>query len=160
VIVVSDTSPIANLAAIGRLALLQSLYGRIVIPEAVYSEIIAGGEDAGATQLPALDWIETRKVAGEALVNLLRIELDAGEAETIALALESKADLLLLDERRGREAAARLGLTFIGLLGVLVEAKHRAVIPIVKPLLDELIVRAGFWVTRDLYSRVLSAVDE
>jgi predicted nucleic acid-binding protein len=94
------------------------------------------------------------------LVTALQAELDEGEAEAIALAIQLKAHLLLLDERRGRAVASRLGLRFIGLLGVLVEAKQKGYISRVKPLLDHLIAKAGFWVSHQLYARVLREVGE
>lgn len=110
--------------------------------------------------MQTLEWIETQKIANKMLVALLQIEVDAGEAEAIALAVELKADLLLLDERRGRTIASRLGLKFIGLLGVIIEAKHRGLVSTVKPILDSLIAKAGFWITGDLYARVLQAAGE
>ncbi len=78
----------------------------------------------------------------------------------IACAIDLNASLLLIDEQHGRTVAQRLGLRVIGLLGVLIEAKHRGLIPAVRPLLDALINRAGFWVTRDLYVQVLRAAAE
>jgi predicted nucleic acid-binding protein len=93
-------------------------------------------------------------------VTVLQMELDVGEAEAIALAKELAADLLLMDGRRGRDIAARLGLRVIGLLGVLIEAKHRGMIPAVKPILDDLKAKAGFWVSQQLYARVLQAAGE
>lgn len=86
--------------------------------------------------------------------------MDRGEAEAIILAVEKKADLLLLDERRGRTVAYQLGIKFIGLLGILIEAKHQQIISAVKPLLDELIAKAGFWVSTHLYNCVLKAAGE
>lgn len=160
-IVVCNTSPIINLAAIGQLIILQQLYERIIIPEAVYREIaVTGSGQAGATEVQTLEWIETRKLYNRALASVTEMELDGGEAEAIALAVELKADLLLMDEQKGRAVAARLGLKFIGLLGVLIEAKHNGLIHSVKPALDDLIAKAGFWITEDLYTRVLSVAGE
>jgi uncharacterized protein len=160
VIVVSNTSPITNLAAIGQLDLLRQLYEKVLIPQAVYDELTVGGSQPGATEVQTLEWIETRQVTDRALVTALQMELDDGEAEAIALARELAADLLLLDERRGRTVAARLNLRFVGLLGVLIEAKQKGGIPAVKPVLDNLIAKAGFWVSQQLYARVLQAVGE
>jgi uncharacterized protein len=66
---------------------------------------------------------------------------------------------LLIDERRGRKVASRLGLKFIGLLGMLVEAKRKGFI-VVKPILDDMIAKAGFWVDSQLYARVLQEAGE
>jgi len=161
VIVVSNTSPITNLAAVEQLDLLRQLYGTVLIPQAVYGELIAGGGgQPGAREVQTLEWIETRAVTDHALVTALQIELDNGEAEAIALTKELAADLLLLDERRGRAVAARLDLRFVGLLGVLIEAKQKGTIPAVKPVLDDLMAKAGFWISQRLYVRVLQAAGE
>ena len=87
-------------------------------------------------------------------------ELDIGEAEAIALAVEVKADLLLLDERLGHKIASRLGLSVIGLLGVLLNAKRRGFLAGVRPVLDAVIAVAGFWDSGRLYSRVLDEAGE
>lgn len=160
-IVVSNTSPIVNLAAIGQLDLLRLLYGKVAIPQAVYNEIVVTGTgQPGATEVETFDWIETKQATNQAAVASLKLELDEGEAEAIALALELKADLLLLDERKGRMTASRLGLKFIGLLGVLMEAKHKGLILAIRPIMDDLIGKAGFWISQKLYDHVLQAAGE
>ncbi|MFS0513279.1 DUF3368 domain-containing protein [Nostoc sp. UIC 10607] len=160
-IIVSDTSPINNLAAINHLHLLQQLYGTVLIPEAVYRELTDPNFPvAGATEVQTFIWIETRPVQDRTLVEALSNELDIGEAEAIALAVEMKADQVLIDERRGRMVAASLNLSYTGILGILVEAKSQRLISAVKPLLDALINQAGFWVAEPLYKRVLQLVDE
>jgi hypothetical protein len=160
-IVVSDTSPLINLAAVGQLDLLRQLYQHVIIPQAIYDEIVvAGAGQPGAVEVKGASWIETRRLRDQALVNILLLELDRGEAEALALAAELKADLLLIDESKGRAIAARLGFVHIGLLGILVQAKQRGIIDAVKPLLDDLIAKAGFWIGAELYQRVLQAVSE
>ncbi len=160
-IVVSNTSPLVNLAIVGQLDLLGQLYGKIVIPQAVYHEIvIRGAGQPGAVEIKTFDWIETCPVTDQMLVTSLALELDIGEAEAIALAASLKADLLLLDERKGRLVASRLGLAYVGLLGVLVEAKHRGLVVELKPIIDDLITKAGFWISLQLYERILQAVGE
>jgi predicted nucleic acid-binding protein len=161
VIVVSDTSPTLNLAIIGHLDLLHQLYADIVIPSAVYQEtVVAGAGMPGATEVQTEPWFHQQPVADTALVALLRGDLDEGEAEAVALAHEIKADLLLIDEQAGRRHAARLGLKFIGLLGVLLAAKDVGLLPAVKGPLEDLIAKAGFWVRPPLYAAVLKAAGE
>ncbi len=160
-IVVCDASPIINLAVVGRLVLLKQLYSRVFIPQAVYSEIVeVDAEQANIEEIKKLKWIETKTVKNNTLISELQIELDKGEAEAIALAIELKADILLLDERLGRKVASRFGLNYIGLLGILIEAKRKGFIPLVKPILDELVAKAGFWVSNELYSSILKSAGE
>jgi len=154
--VVSNASPLINLARIGKLGLLRQLYGELVIPEAVRHEVIVEGVgQPGAREVEVAAWFETRAVTNRHLVRALQQELDAGEAEAIALALEMGAELLLMDERVGRESARHLGVRYTGLIGVLVEAKHKGLISAVKPHLDTLRDAAGFRVSNALYMRVL-----
>ncbi len=160
-IIVSDTSPINNLAAINHLHLLNQLYGTVFIPEAVYRELTDPNFPvAGATEVQTFDWIQTRAVSDRTLVEVLNNELDIGEAEAIALAVEIQADQVLIDERRGRLVASRLSLRHMGILGILVEAKSQGLIGGVKPLLDALLNEAGFWVAEPLYNSVLQLVNE
>jgi hypothetical protein len=158
-IVVSDTSPILSLALIGRLELLHDLYGPIMIPEAVRSEIIAT-DQSGAQEVGHADWIVTGSVEPDVVLKLLLREVDRGEAEAIRLALQSNADVLLVDERKARQLAAYLELGVAGLLDVLQEAKQRQLITSVKPLLDELIARARFRLSHKLYQRTLFTAGE
>ena len=160
-IVVSDSSAIINLAAVGELDLLQQLYREVLVPQAVYDEIVvAGAGMAGSREAAGLSWIDTRQVTNRSLVEALLSELHLGESEAIALASEVGSDLLLIDERRGRAVAARLGLQRIGLLGVLIDAKQRGVLREVRPVLDDLRNTAGFWITDALYTRVLESAGE
>jgi predicted nucleic acid-binding protein len=161
VIVVSDALPLISLAATGYLEILKQLYEQVTIPAAVYQEITGSAPGLpGASEVRTLEWIITQPVQNHIVVRALRGELDAGEAEAIALAVELQAELLLIDERRARVVATRLGLNVVGVLGVLVEAKHKSLVPRLKPLLDDLITRAGFRVSPQLYERVLQAVGE
>ncbi len=107
------------------------------------------------------DWLQTLTVRDRTLVEALSNELDIGEAEAIALAVEIQADQVLIDERRGRLVATRLNLRYTGILGILVEAKsQQGLIAEVKPLLDALVNEAGFWVAEPLYNSVLQCVNE
>jgi predicted nucleic acid-binding protein len=160
-IVVSNTSPVTNLALIGRLDLLSRMYGSVTIPQAVWYELaIKGAHLPSSQQVVNAPWLHVREVVNRALVLSLRQELDAGEAEAIALALEMNADLLLIDERIGRESALHFGLNYIGLIGVLQRARQRDIVPVLRPLLDVLRLQAGFWISEALYRRVLHDAGE
>ncbi len=159
--VVSNSSPLINLARIDQLSLLPHLYGELIIPEAVWHEVVVEGQGyPGAEEIRQAQWITRQTVVNQALVQALRQELDAGEAEAIVLALERKASLLLIDERIGRETAQHLGVTCMGLIGSLVEAKQLNFISGVKPYLDALRDVAGFRVSAALYARVLRDAGE
>lgn len=140
---------------------INQLYGTVFIPEAVYRELTDPNFPvAGATEVQTFDWIQTRAVSDRILVEALSNELDIGEAEAIALAVEIQADQVLIDERRGRLVANRLNLRYTGILGILVEAKSKGLITEVRPLLDALMNEAGFWVAEPLYNSVLRLVNE
>lgn len=155
-IVVADSSPLIALARIGRLDLLHSLFGTLLLPEAVWREFVeAGGDKPGADELAQADWIQRRAVSDAGLVALLSQDLGAGEAEAIVLAREARADLVLMDERMGRAAAKRLGLRVTGLVGVLIEARERGHLTDAEFVVNELHSKAGFWLSEDLRRMVL-----
>lgn len=165
VIVVSDTSAISNLIKIDKLFILTGLFPKIVIPPAVFSEIM----QLDQFDIPLQKFLEAysrgqmeTQIATDSDEELteLRRTLDKGESEAIILAGEIDADLLLMDERLGRKIAIQRGLAVIGLLGVLRLAKQEKIIESVKPLLDDLRHKAGFWFSNDLYQEVLTSVDE
>ena len=160
-IVVSDTSPLTNLAAIGQFGLLRRLYAELYIADGVWDELNAEGERwPGRDQVAAADWIERRVVQNHALVTVLRRDLDRGEAESITLALELGADLVLLDEREGRRAATRLGLRVVGVVGILLEAKANGIVDEIRPHLDSLRQTAGFYLSESLHQHALMLAGE
>jgi predicted nucleic acid-binding protein len=159
-IVVSDTSPILNLARIGRLEFLASLYGQVLIPPAVSAELAARTDVVPAIDVDCISWLIVAIPKDQNRVQELLKNLDAGEAEAIVLAVEHRAELLLVDERRGRRTAEAAGLRITGLLGVLADAKRAGLIELVKPVLDDLIGNARFWIGHDLYREVLTELGE
>jgi uncharacterized protein len=154
VIVVSDTSILLNLSIVGRMDILRSLFGELVIPSSVAEEL-----DRHQIYIQP-DWMRVVTAHDREQFVLLRQQLDPSEAEAIIVALELQASLLLIDERRGRRIASDKGLVFMGLLGVLSEAKQRKLIPECKPILDGMIERAGFWIGDELRARFLLGVKE
>ncbi len=160
-IVVSDTSPLTNLAAIGQLDILRRLFDTLLIPEAVWSELGRGGVAwPGRDEVEAAPWVKKTVVSNRALVAALERDLDRGEAEAIALACEVGASLVLLDEREGRRAALRLGLRCAGVVGVLLEAKEQGMVETVRPHLDALRDKAGFYLADDVYGHALVLAGE
>lgn len=154
--IVSNASPLINLARIGQLNLLPRLYGELAIPDAVWREVVLEGTgQPGAEEIEVASWIRVQPATNRELVQALQQELDAGEAEAIALALQVKAEFLLMDEHLGRETAIHMGVRCVGLIGVLVEAKHKRLVNHIRPLLDTLRDVAGFWISEALYQRVL-----
>jgi predicted nucleic acid-binding protein len=159
-IVVSDSSTLVSLAAIGQLHLLHEFFGRVILPGAVLSEVLAGGDGKpGFHELTTLGWLEVIAVQDRNALQSLDY-LDLGEAEAIVLAQELGADLLLMDELDGRQAAAARGLHLIGVLGLLSRAKLEGRIPAVKPLVQRLRAEMRFRISEALLQRVLRDVDE
>ena len=160
---VSNTSPISNLAAIERLNLLVEQFGTVWIPPAVESELRNIPWPSARKQIEEAGragWLQTRPTSNAALTSLLSIELDRGEAEAIALALELKPDWLLIDERDGRAMARQLGVPMTGVVGILLRAKKLGRIKAVKSEIHALRMRAGFFIDSRLESDVLKNAGE
>lgn len=154
--IVSNTGPLIALAGIHQFDLLQKLFGKITIPAAVRAEVL---DEVTQKALNSSDWIATHTVQDSIAVQLLREELDPGESEAIVLAREVNAALLLIDERAARRKASTLALPVIGTLGILLMAKKQALIPVLKPLLNDL-RHAGFHMSDELYAQILHSADE
>lgn len=159
-IVVSNTSPLTNLAAIGRLDLLKRLHGKIHIPQAVFAELHADQKAwPGAREVAAADWIVKHQVKNRHLALALGQQLGPGESEALALAVDLSADLILLDEKDARAAALDLGIRLTGICGVLIRAKAKAELDRVAPELDRL--RAfGFYLSEATRRHVLELAGE
>jgi len=160
-IIVSDTSPIINLAAIGHLHLLPDLFAEVVIPQAVYHEIvILGAGEPGAQEIMKASWVKVVGATNQLLLPKLLHELDPGEAEAIALALDLHADYILMDEATGRNIALSYNLQPLGVLGILLRAKQKQLVSLVCPLMDRLQSEANFFIDRNLYQHIRAAANE
>lgn len=160
-LVISNSSPIMNLAIIGRLHLIQELFGEIIIPKEVWAELIVEGKGKpGTNEIKKAKWIKVAKVKNNSLVKTLTKDLDIGESAAIALAIERKANLLLLDETDARNLAEFYNLTKTGVIGILMRAKKRNLIKEIKPMLEKLRTKAHFWIKPDLYEDILSEMGE
>ncbi|HEX8137560.1 MAG TPA: DUF3368 domain-containing protein [Pyrinomonadaceae bacterium] len=149
-IVVSDTSPLNYLILIGQAEVLERLYGRVLVPQAVWSELQSGGAPVPVQEwvanLPG--WVEISEVPDSTL------KLDPGEQEAITLAERLKADLVLLDERRGREMVRMRGLAVIGTLGVLEAAAAQGLLDL--PVAMEQLQKTSFRVSAVVIEEMLA----
>ncbi len=158
--VVCNTSPLILLAKIHRLELLSQLYGEVVIPASVLEEVEAKpGEEARQVQTLLQSQKFRLRKATERTLDGLPPDLGAGEREAVALALEIAADLVILDDQQGRRVAREKGLSVIGTLGILIEARERGIIPSVRRELDHLI-ESGMWIDEAFYHRILQEFGE
>ena len=149
--VVGNASPLIALHHLGQLDLCAALFGTVLIPPAVSHETFR------SRLRPS--WIEERPLTQPLSAVVLRGRLGAGEREAIALAIELNADLILLDDAAARRTAVGLGLHIIGTFGILLQAKEQQLIPVVKPLIDQLLA-FGFHADEELVSAVLRIAGE
>lgn len=159
-LVVSDTSPLRALQAIERVGLVEQLYGRVLIPPAVASELGVEVPVLGAFPLADHPFLVVQAPTDQAGVARLLGELNAGEAEALALAVEVRADVVLIDESHGRRVAARLGLRTTGVLATLVRGKERGLVDRVGPLISELDRRINFRISEEVRRKVLMDAGE
>lgn len=156
-IVVADSSCLIALSSIGRLELLREFYKKIYIPEAVYEEVVIQGSNrTGAEEVKKASsrWIKRTSIVNVGEVEALQFSLDIGEAETIVLAREISADLIILDNSEPRNTAKFFGFKVIGTLGILKEASKRGIIEDLRKVLNDL-KNKGFWVSDRVYKRIL-----
>lgn len=159
-LVVSDTSPVRALQAIGLVPLIENIYGRVLLPPAVVSELAVDAPVVGAFRVADYPFLVVQRPRDVASVARLITELNAGEAEALALAVEMGADAVLIDESTGRRVAARLGLRTVGVLALLVQAKGKGLVERVGPLIDQLDVKIRFRVSEEVRRRVLEDAEE
>ena len=156
--VVSNTSPVLNLAIVDHLSLMFEQFGEILIPEGVLEELrVEEGLPGFQSILEAIKkgWLRVKEADDRIFVKVLHADLDNGEAEAIALALQVKADWIILDEREGRRVAKSVGLNVIGVLGILLRAQREGKLPSLQKTMEELRKKAGFHIASELYSYVL-----
>ena len=157
--VVSNTSPILNLAIVGQLELIRQQFGQVQIPPAVLAELKVQEERPGSKGIQAaldMGWIQVQEIDSPLYVQLLQQTLDRGEAEAIALAMALRADWTLLDERDGRKIAKSLGLKVTGVLGILLQANQKGELSSLSELINALVVKAGFRIAPELLAKVLA----
>ncbi len=157
---VVNASPLIYLAQLDRLDLLRRGADEVLVPPTVLREIAAKPDPSTSRIDAALrTWLRREMPRDRKLLEVLKLELDAGEAETIALAYERMADRTVMDDLAGRRYARRLGLSLVGTLGLLLAARLRGEIRSLKSELERL--RAvGFYASETLVQEVLRAAGE
>lgn len=156
--VVLNNTPLVALWAIGRLDLLRQLFGEVLVPEAVREEFLARDAGERSRSLEAAPWIRTVPVEHPRRV-LSLTGLDRGEAEVLVLAEEREARLVVLDEKKARRYAERLGFARTGTLGIILLAKEKGFIDSVRSSVDRL-CEAGLYLGTDLVQRTLEIAGE
>lgn len=147
--IISDTSCIILLDKIGELEILNKLFGTIITTPEVAKEF--------GQQLPF--WFEIQQPKDKNYQSIIEASVDNGEASAIALAIELDDCLLIIDDLRGRKFAIELGLTIIGTIGVIVDAKLAGIVPSVRPILLK-IRTTNFRITERLELLILNKAGE
>ena len=131
-IIVADTGPVNYLILCGHVDLIQKLYGSLILPTAVHRELLHPKAPLLVRQwagsLPG--WAEVRAPQDASRFP----ELGPGEREGISLAIEARANFLLIDETLGRRVAVTQGVRVKGTLGVLEEAAEKRLIDLSQAL--------------------------
>jgi predicted nucleic acid-binding protein len=156
---ISNTSPLLYLHLVKQLNLLPQLYGMVLIPPAVVSELQAGAtRGVDIPQIATLPWLRIIPLASTTSIPLV-IDLGRGEAEVIALGLENPNSRLILDDTLGRRIARLQNLQFTGTVGVIVKAKQSGLVAAVLPIIVAL-REAGLWLSDEVVTEVLHQAGE
>ena len=135
--VVVDATPLIALSLINRLDLLRQLFSEVLVPRAVYQEVVQLGPDLpGAAALTGADWIRVRSPRGKPTIEPLLLGLDRGELDALLLARELVADWVIMDERLGRRVANALQVPVKGTIGILLAAAQAGLLTKAEALTD------------------------
>ncbi|MCB9033059.1 MAG: DUF3368 domain-containing protein [Chitinophagales bacterium] len=148
-VIISDASILIVFHKIDELDLLLKVYEKLIVTPEVVEEF---GE-----QLP--NWITVQSVKDRKYFNLLKTQVDAGEASAIALATEFDEVLLLLDDLKARKLAIQLNLKITGTLGIIHKAKQMKIIDEVKPIINKLL-QTNFRISNNIIEEILKINDE
>ena len=157
-IVVSDSSPLISLAILNKLTILDQLFDEIYIPMAVYNEV-ARQNKPYYQELACFSANRVKRIQNQSDVQLLLKDLDIGESEAIVLAKENNISDILIDEYKGRKIAVAHGLSPIGTIGLLIQAKKKGIINELRPELDILIANHRR-ISPNLYEKALKLAGE
>ncbi len=123
--VVVNATPLIALSLINQLELLNQLFDEVIIPDAVYQEVvISGASKPGAIELKNASWIQVQSVTPSSTIEPLLLGLDRGELQVILLAISIKPDWVIIDEKLARRVAKVIGLSVKGTVGILLAGFH------------------------------------
>lgn len=153
-IVIADTTPINYLVLIELVDILHEMYGSVLIPQSVLTELQSSDTPDAVREWVAEspEWLEVHEVIPTILDAALR-KLGSGESEAIALAQELHADAIVMDEKDGRQEAIRRNLRVIGTLRVLSDAAERGLLDLVEAF--KRLQQTSFRASQELYQRFL-----
>lgn len=137
-IVIADTSCLILLTKIGEIDILKELFGTIHLTQIVANEF--------GQAIP--DWISIIDNSSDKTIELLAIDLDLGEASSIAYSLSTNNSLMILDDKKARKPASKLNLNFVGTIGLLLKAKGMNILN--SKNLRENLLSSGFYFSQDL----------
>jgi len=156
-IVISNATPIISLCSVGYESVLNELFHHIFIPRAVDMELRS--LDKPGSRFSDLKWVEVVSVQNEQVIVFLRKDIDKGEAETIALAKQMNADVIIIDENAGYQIARHFGLPVVRTLSILKVAKDKKIISKIRPIVEQMVKR-GRWYSKNVIDKFLGDVGE
>ncbi|MDL2123094.1 MAG: DUF3368 domain-containing protein [Deltaproteobacteria bacterium] len=156
-IVISNATPIISLCSVGYEFVLKELFHHILIPKAVDMELRS--LDKPGSRFSDLKWVEVVSVQNEEVIVFLRKDIDKGEAETIALAKQMNADVVIIDENAGYQIARHFGLPVVRTLSILKVAKDKKIINKIRPIVEQMVQR-GRWYSKNVIDKFLGDVGE
>jgi predicted nucleic acid-binding protein len=151
-----------GIARVGHLSILQGIYSSVTIPPRVFEELNTSSNKPGAKVLSeaiSASWLQIVELKKPIDSAILRLLIDAGESESIQLALEQNARLLIIDDKKGRKAAKSRGIHVIGTGGILISAKKAGLLNEISQVLNNL-AGAGYRLSPDLCNRILELANE
>ena len=163
-IVVSDTTPLISFLKIGHIDLLEKLFGIVYVPQAVYRELTIDERFSDeAEQIDKSTFVIVKEVTNMGAVNVLKraTGLDQGESEAIVLSDEMNADILLMDEMKGRKVSEEMGIKVMGTIGVLMVAyEERELTAMEARGCIEILQKNGRHISQLYYERLLNMLND
>jgi hypothetical protein len=157
--VIANASPLINLSLLDYLHLLEKFHSGVFIPPAVWDEVVVAGKNRpGVKEVKKAreeEWLSVVAPENEVIITTLEKQLDVGEAETIALAIEKDIEWVLLDESDARAVAESYDLKMTGTIGILLRAYKTGIVESVEEVLDQLQEEANFRISDTLYEKVI-----